>query len=342
MNEIKSIKCLIAPFKSIAIIGLAKNVGKTTTLNYLLSLYREKVGITSIGFDGEDYDLVYHIKKPHIYIQKGTIIATAIGTIKDCDFTIKVLETTNILTPLGHIVIVEALSDGFCRIAGPSQNSDLKNIIMKLEKYNCHKVFVDGALNRKSFSSPVITEATIIATGASVDNSISKVVKETKFIFNLLTLPQIEDDEVEIKIKGLIDKEIVLINDNFNTEILNFKSVLNNEREIIEKLNQAIKYLYINGSLTNKLIELLITSNKRRLDLNVIIRDSSKCLSNSEVFNKLASTNIRVNVLKSTKPILITYNPVSYNGIKFDNKLFKEMLQNEINLPVINVLEEEV
>ena len=52
LNEIN--KC-----KIISIIGLAKNVSKTTTLNYIIkNLEGYRLGLTSIGRDGEKYDVI--------------------------------------------------------------------------------------------------------------------------------------------------------------------------------------------------------------------------------------------------------------------------------------------
>ena len=46
----------IAKYKSISIIGNYKNVGKTTTLNYIIDGARDNIvlGLTSIGVDGEE------------------------------------------------------------------------------------------------------------------------------------------------------------------------------------------------------------------------------------------------------------------------------------------------
>ena len=48
----------IAQLKSLAIVGTAKNVGKTESLNYILGALRERhpelqLALTSIGIDGE-------------------------------------------------------------------------------------------------------------------------------------------------------------------------------------------------------------------------------------------------------------------------------------------------
>ena len=49
-------------YKTVSIVGMAKNAGKTTALNYLLEeAYDEglRMGVTSTGRDGETSDLVF-------------------------------------------------------------------------------------------------------------------------------------------------------------------------------------------------------------------------------------------------------------------------------------------
>ena len=60
-------------YKMISVVGMAKNSGKTVTLNQLIAEALEdnlKLGITSIGRDGEKQDIVTFTEKPLIYINE--------------------------------------------------------------------------------------------------------------------------------------------------------------------------------------------------------------------------------------------------------------------------------
>lgn len=61
---------LLKDYKRVSIIGMEKNVGKTTVLNQLIEDIGMKkiVGLTSIGRDGEDTDVVTNTHKPRIYV----------------------------------------------------------------------------------------------------------------------------------------------------------------------------------------------------------------------------------------------------------------------------------
>ena len=72
-----------ANIQRLSLIGLAKNVGKTTTTNYLLEtllgekLYRaEELALTSLGLDGEATDALTGLPKPRYVPQAGLLVAT--------------------------------------------------------------------------------------------------------------------------------------------------------------------------------------------------------------------------------------------------------------------------
>ena len=107
--------------RTLSIVGMCKNAGKTTVLNRLLSESHGRVlGLTSIGRDGESTDVVTGTEKPGIFIPEGTLFATAKDMLSLCDVTQEIVYTTGIPTPLGEVVLVRARSAGSVQLAGPS------------------------------------------------------------------------------------------------------------------------------------------------------------------------------------------------------------------------------
>ena len=100
--------------KTMSIVGMCKNAGKTTMLNWLLTAghLRGTLGLTSIGRDGESTDVVTGTEKPGIFVREGTLIATAKDMLRLGDVTKEILMTTGIPTPLGEVVIMRARSAG--------------------------------------------------------------------------------------------------------------------------------------------------------------------------------------------------------------------------------------
>jgi len=116
--------------KVISIIGLSKNVSKTTTLNHIINILRDKqtFGVTSIGRDGEPYDSITKLSKPKIIIEEGTIFATAEDSLKNSDIEVELIKGTDFTTPLGIINIYKAKNKGNIELAGPSMNKQLKDL----------------------------------------------------------------------------------------------------------------------------------------------------------------------------------------------------------------------
>ena len=108
---------LLKDYKRMSIIGMEKNVGKTTVLNQLIEDIGMKkiVGLTSIGRDGEDTDVVTNTHKPRIYVFPGTLVATARDCLRNCDITREILYTTDFSTPYGEYYNNESNFSRLCR-----------------------------------------------------------------------------------------------------------------------------------------------------------------------------------------------------------------------------------
>lgn len=68
------LKEYIQSVRSLSIIGMCKNAGKTTVLNKLIAELNEsrvRLGLTSIGRDGESTDLVTRTAKPAYTFMKA-------------------------------------------------------------------------------------------------------------------------------------------------------------------------------------------------------------------------------------------------------------------------------
>ena len=69
---------LAQKYKRISIVGMAKNAGKTTALNYLLEEAMDeglRLGVTSTGRDGEGTDVVTGTDKPRVFLDTDTIVS---------------------------------------------------------------------------------------------------------------------------------------------------------------------------------------------------------------------------------------------------------------------------
>jgi hypothetical protein len=179
------VKDILDGVSVIGIIGLAKNAGKTTTLNKIIEIYPNmRIGLTSIGLDGEPLDQIYFFPKPAIMVRPNMVVATTLSCLESSDVMWKLIEKTDYHTPLGEILIVEIVSEGTVIVAGPSTNQEL-NQVVKLMKKRCDKILIDGAFNRLTFSNIDVMEGIVLAAGASYHPDMEVTLKKTSDLIRL-------------------------------------------------------------------------------------------------------------------------------------------------------------
>lgn len=186
------LRAALDSYRTLSIVGMGKNAGKTTVLNRLLTLAGEGslvLALTSIGRDGEAEDIVTGTKKPSIWVRAGTLIATAADMLRKGDVTPEILCVTDLRTPLGEVVVIRALSDGYVQLAGPSIIGQMERLVAELLALGADRVLIDGAVHRKSPAAPMVSEATILCAGASQGPDMEAVVRDTAHACRVLTLP---------------------------------------------------------------------------------------------------------------------------------------------------------
>ncbi|MBU3143043.1 hypothetical protein KPL50_05720 [Clostridium sp. CF012] len=336
-----SIFQMVQKYESISIIGMNKNVGKTTTLNHILKEARGRIslGLTSIGRDGEDQDLVTATEKPKIYVECGTVIATAKQCLLNSDITREILKTTGFNTPMGEIVICRALSDGYVELGGPSVNSYMTLICEDLKKFGSKLVIVDGALSRKTFASPAITNATILSTGAALSKSMAVVIEETSHAVKLLSTENEVDDEIlKLASEVLCKGRIGIIRSDNNMKILDVLTALGSSKEIAEAMDENTSYVVIKGVVSNNLLEDIMSTTKMYKGVTFLIEDGTKLFLTRDTLYKF---KVQGGIIKTINPInivCVTSNPKSPYGYEFDKYKFLDGLRNNLNVPVFDVI----
>src|SRR2546429_572935 len=124
-----------AQIRSLSLVGLAKNVGKTTTTNVLLEtllreqFYRaEELALTSLGLDGEATDALTGLPKPRYVPQPGLLVATTAELVRQAEHEGAQFEQLAQLpgrTVLGPVLLMRVLHPGRIIIAGPTLLRDL-------------------------------------------------------------------------------------------------------------------------------------------------------------------------------------------------------------------------
>ncbi len=315
----------ISEYKTLSIIGMCKNAGKTTVLNNIIeSLDKSQrlVGLTSIGRDGESVDLVTRTSKPSIYIREGTIIATAHDLLSKCDISREIVDKSDISTPLGNVIFVRAKSDGFVELAGPSITEQLKSVSKVFFSLGASMSIIDGALSRKTLCSPSVSEATVLCSGASYHKNMNVVIQDTVYNAELMGLKKCRDN--------IESDERLVVFDKDGQRL---------DMDVVEALKRKIPIsrVFIGGAMTEGMMKNVLMQKIEGIEF--VVRDSTKILIGAESYSKLKTRMAYISVLENTVLACITINPFSAYGYDFDKNEFMDKMREKTSVPVVNVLE---
>ncbi|MBI9036374.1 MAG: hypothetical protein JEZ03_18080 [Bacteroidales bacterium] len=326
----------IEKYNSLSIVGLEKNTGKTECLNYVLkrlSSRNMKLALTSIGIDGESRDQVCQTHKPEITVYEDMIFVTSEMHYKSRKLVSEILNLSTQSTSLGRLVTARAKSTDKAMISGPAETAGLKRLIMDMQKYAVDLTIVDGALSRMSLSSPAVTDAMILATGAAYSSNIPQLVYKTKYIYDLINLPELESDLGQDLSE--IEKGVYAIGSDDQIYDLNISSVFMLEK-VRDRLFEHGYRLFVSGAVTDKLFNYL-KSQKEVAKIELIVKDFTRIFAVPEVFYSFIKKGGKVKVLQKTKLLAVTINPVSPDGYKLDSDELKQAMQDKLQIPVYDV-----
>lgn len=326
-------------YKSISIIGLEKNTGKTTTLNFIMSMLNGKIiGITSIGRDGEEKDVVTLTNKPRIYVNEDTFIATSKYSFLKSDAEFEILNVMDIDTPLGDIVMGRCIYPGFVEIAGASTGKQTKMVIDMLKDYGCEIVVVDGAVSRKTSSNPCVTEASVLCTGTAFSENIDTLVEKTLNVLEVFSFERAEESTVKLYDKNMEHSRIAYVYAN-SVKRSTLKTSIGASKEIISSFNDDLRFVFLKGILTEGIVKDILDSSLNIKSVTFVIEDPTKFFAGRSSYDAFKKKGGRIQVKNSINIIGVSINPVSPSGCILDGRRILERLRDRTDIPVFNVMD---
>ncbi|MBM7622629.1 hypothetical protein [Sporohalobacter salinus] len=341
MNLLKEI--ISRSLDSVSIVGMAKNAGKTATLNHLIQLEEYKqstLSLTSIGRDGEEEDIVTNTEKPRIYIPANTLVGIAKGLLEKNKINFEIMTRTGFSTPLGEVIIAKSHEAGFIQLSGPStkpQLQELKDIVLDL---GSDLLLIDGALNRKSLAAPTLTEGVILATGAVIGEQIQTVVDKTSFQVELFNLSSSQDERLNQLVKEVIAKnKVAIINKDYEVVVPdNIKTAINNVAKINDLINEETRAIVFQGALVTNDLKKLMTKVDNLDQIKLIVKDATHIFITRRLYKRFKNMGGTIEVANEINLIGVTINPVSPVGSSLDPIKLLEQLGKIINpIPVYEI-----
>lgn len=326
-------------YDTVSIVGMAKNAGKTTTLNYLIEEAMDEdivLGVTSTGRDGENTDLVTGTDKPKVYLQTGTVVSVPRMLYDLAESGLEILRMTNFRTPMGEILLCRVAESGYVQIAGPLATVETKEMCREMEELGAEFILIDGAIDRKSIAAPDTSDAIIIATGAVLSRSMNRVVAQTAHVVNLYSLPVFAEKAALREIHARKEDDPILVISSQRVEALDLRTGLTCGRFLDEAIGEDTKYVYLPGAFTKSVIRDI--TPKKLKNFQFIVKDPTKIFIDDTSWQQLLKKGLRISVLQNIAVAAITVNPFAPGGYAFDHKVLRDAVQQAIpDIPVIDV-----
>jgi hypothetical protein len=333
---------LLAGTRSLALVGLAKNTGKTETLAAILREHAAsgtRVGVTSIGRDGEEHDVIdARIDKPRVELQRGSLVATTGALLRASGLAHERLMQTGVRTPLGEVMLARLSEAGAIEVAGPSAAADLHTVSDAMLEFGAEQVLIDGAIDRRAASSPAVAEGLVVATGAILSEDIEAVVTATADAVDLVRLPLAGGSERS----GAQDNSASAA---AGWVTLERRLVLNAEpAEIAAALREhpQANTFAVEGALGERFLEGLLAARKERSgrELRVVAGDPTKVFLSRHGPRWYVRQGISIEVQRTIELKAITVNPVAPQSHRFDSQALRELIGSAVaGVPILDVLD---
>jgi hypothetical protein len=297
--------------RSLAVIGLVKNAGKTTVVNALMAKSSRQFGLTSLGLDGERTDHLTGLAKPRISPPQGTLIATTRGSLERSHYAMQVLEELPFHTPLGRVVIGRAGGTGEVEVSGPTTLAELRVTIERLQAHGAEQVLVDGAINRIGSASPRVSDGVVLATGGMVGDTLDEVLETTTAAVDMLMLPAV-DPGVRVLLEPHVLRQARAVSFDARGDAvpLEVDTVVGEGVTVAREVTRLdTRMLYVGGALTQEFVDDFSRVLPPRRTLRLVVRDATVLVLPPAQVARLGRRGVAVEVLTPLRVLAVTVNP---------------------------------
>jgi hypothetical protein len=320
--------------RTVAVVGMTKNTGKTVCLNHLLAqahAAHRAVGITSIGRDGEERDQVFSFVKPPVRVTPGALVATARDTLVRAKARTRTIGTTGVQSPMGEILVVKALEHGEMEVAGASLSHDQHTVMACLRRCGADVIFLDGALGRSHHASPAIAEAVVLSTGAAIGGGMEDVLRKTRDRLAILSITQ-ADEALAARVQATFVQGGVGVWGHDGACVFNEAIATINAAPALLALSHGdVATVAVSGAVGRQLWQALRTMLARHPGLTVVVADGTRLFIDAADLIAFEREGGHLRALRAIRLLGVTLNPFSPFGGSFDAGAFLERARSVLH-----------
>jgi len=180
---------------SILFLGLSKNAGKTTALNYFLfqlqQLTTRTIVLLSTGYDGEETDAISGLPKPKIIVSAGNLFVTSQHAVELKKDELRIVDSFPFQTPFGKVIMAEAVSNTTVPVISAGNNEQIDYVLQQIKSGYSNPIFlIDGSINRKAFLTLSLPDdLVVLSAGGASSAKIDELIDELKYYITLFRVP---------------------------------------------------------------------------------------------------------------------------------------------------------
>jgi hypothetical protein len=191
------------------VVGTGKNVGKTVALR---AIYGACVnagiapGLCSIGRDGEAIDVADAGAKPRLWLEPGTIVATARDVLPRSPAS-ELLALSSLQTAAGALAFARVRYAAHYELIGPPSASGIRRVVGKLLEL-APRALIDGAVDRVAALAGG-DDAIVVSCGAAAATTIGEAVDDVRALVVRLGTPARDAEAEVVTIEGALTPAMV-------------------------------------------------------------------------------------------------------------------------------------
>jgi len=210
--------------------------------------------------------------------------------------------------------------------------------------FGAEHVLVDGAINRLASASPMVTDATILASGASLGPTMDDVIRKTLFRRDLFTKTVLVEETMARAAREGIEKGHAALlhrdGSDYRVEPVRGTIPLLAGAQLLGKCSEETAALVFGGALVDDTLQDIMEFFKE-LPL-VVVNDATRFFISPEIYNRFISRGGDIYVLNEMKLLAVSLNPTDPSGRDYNPQLFLEKMGEALKpCPVYDLLYQE-
>jgi hypothetical protein len=190
--------------RSVFVVGIGKNVGKTVAARAIYEAACDRglrVGIASVGRDGEAVDAGDAAPKPRLFLRRGTLFATAREALPPSP-AVEVVQLSTLQTAAGPLLYARVAQGAYYELVGPPTAAGMREVVERLISH-CEAIVVDGAIDRVAALAGT-SGAIVVAAGASAAGTIGEALDDTLALVRRLAVAPYDPREDALHVEGAL------------------------------------------------------------------------------------------------------------------------------------------